>query len=129
MDYLPYWVTEEITSTMNPLSKNMLYKLMPPKIRKARLAKQCLAEAETLVLHNVENLRWAILQNLRQAFRQFPADLEARLEETMNATQGVIAANYEKRRLQTQSLGAGTEKIKTQINTLEAIQSELKGLF
>ncbi len=61
---------------------------------KKRLSRQI----DTLVRHNVENLRWATLQNLNDAFHRFALTLDQRFVETIAATHGAIEATYVRRR-------------------------------
>lgn len=126
MDHLPYWVTEKINSTMNPLPKNLVRKLMPAGMRKTQITKQYLTGVEALVMHNVENLRWAILQNLKEAFWRFSANLEDRLKGTIIATHGVIKSTYEKRQHQSLVFSGEADKVKRDINSLKTIQEKLR---
>jgi predicted GTPase len=94
----PYWVTQRWSESLNPLGGNVVDKLLPPASRMARLRRRLATGIDELVERNVENLRWATLQNLDSAFRRFAAWFDDRLAETIAATRGAIEAAARKRR-------------------------------
>ncbi|WP_258359109.1 dynamin family protein [Moorella sulfitireducens (nom. illeg.)] len=93
----PYWVTHKWDSTFTHLPEGIITRLLPQRIRRERMTDRLLQQVEALVLNNVENLRWATLQNLNQAFRSFGSGLDERLQETIHATHGAIQVARSKR--------------------------------
>jgi Dynamin family. len=93
----PYWVTHEWDNSLNPIPQEWLDRLLPARIRENRIRKRLSRLINQLVRRNVENLRWATLQNLDNTFRRFSAEFDQRLQETINATQGAIKATLLKR--------------------------------
>ncbi len=95
----PYWVLRKRVPTL-PIAvpEEVLDKLLPAGLRVSRLKKRLARQIDTLVRHNVENLRWATLQNLNDAFRRFGLTLDQRFQETIAATHGAIQAAYVKRK-------------------------------
>ncbi|HED04684.1 MAG TPA: Dynamin family protein, partial [Candidatus Fraserbacteria bacterium] len=79
----PYWVTQRPDAPLTSISAGLAERLLPAHLHRVRAAKRLMAQVESLVLQNVENLRWATRQNLDQAFRRFAASLEERLQETI----------------------------------------------
>ncbi len=73
-------------------------KLLPASVRAARLKRRLAGGIDDLVQRNVENLRWATLQNLEDAFRHFSAWFDERLTEAIAATRGSIDAALGRRR-------------------------------
>jgi hypothetical protein len=94
----PYWVTQKWSETLNPFTEGALDKLLPSGVRTARLKRRLAEQVDELVQRNVENLRWATLQNVDAAFRHFETWFDDRLAETMEATRGAIDAALLKRR-------------------------------
>jgi GTP-binding protein EngB required for normal cell division len=94
----PYWVTERWSDSLNPLGGGLVDRLLPSASRTTRLGKRLAVEIDELVERNVENLRWATLQNLDAAFRRFAAEFDERLAETIAAMRGAIEAAADKRR-------------------------------
>jgi GTP-binding protein EngB required for normal cell division len=94
----PYWVTERWSDGLNSLGGGLVDRLLPSASRTSRLANRLASEIGELVDRNVENLRWATLQNLDTAFQRFAAGFDERLAETIEATRGAIEAAASKRR-------------------------------
>jgi GTP-binding protein EngB required for normal cell division len=95
----PYWVTQHWSDSLNPFGGGFVDRVLPPASRSARLGRRLADEIDELVERNVENLRWATLQNLEAAFRRFAAAFDERLAEAIAATRGAIEAAAEKRRM------------------------------
>lgn len=95
----PYWVSRRSWSGMlNTISPDLFERALPRSIREQRIRSRIAKEIQTLVINNVENLRWATLQNIDAAFRAFSRDLDEELARTIEATQGAIEAAYMRRR-------------------------------
>lgn len=95
----PHWVLRKRVPTLPiVIPEESLDKLLPATMRISRLKKRLSRQIDTLVKHNVENLRWATLQNLNDAFRRFGLTLDQRFQETIAATHGAMQAAYEKRK-------------------------------
>lgn len=127
--HLPYWVTDKITSAISPLPTRLVNRILPTKTRQARQVKEYTAKIQTLVANNVENLRWATLQNLRQAYRLFTADLDSRLEEIAAVTKGTVVMTIRLRQQQTRSFQAEMADLKERINNLTDLRQRLEELL
>lgn len=114
----PYWVTQEMAGALIPVVSGRFGWLLPPAKRLARLRARLLADADKLVARNVENLRWATLQNVETAFRRFAAELDRGLVSVIEVTHGSIAAAYERRR-------AEAGRIDPQVDHLSSIAARL----
>jgi len=93
----PYWVTHHWDSAFGPLPISGLDRLLPSRLGAARLMRQAMKRIESLAVQNVENLRWAMLQNLNDAFRQFESNLDALFSETITSTHGAVTKGRAKR--------------------------------
>jgi hypothetical protein len=79
------------------LSPDLIDKVLPRASRARRVRARLEREIESLVLCNVENLRWATLQNIDAAFRVFSREIGEELSGTIEATHGAIAAAHRRR--------------------------------
>jgi len=93
----PYWVTEKWNTSITPVAQEFLDRCLPFELRKRRLQKRLSEEVQTLVIHNVENLRWATLRNLDDTFRSFAAALDQKLKNTAEATRMALRAAHARR--------------------------------
>ena len=94
----PYWVTEDIVSTLIPDPGRVLDRLLPSQLRRAHLRRRLIRETEQLIVRNAENLRWAILRGFDETFRNATGHLDERLDDAITATQKVIKDALAKRR-------------------------------
>ena len=94
----PYWVTHRWSTSFNPIPAGLFDWVLPGPVKRSVTIKRLMRQVDDLVLTNVENLRWATLQNLDRAFRLFTASLDERLAETIAATHGAVKAAMERRR-------------------------------
>ena len=91
----PLWVLrKQAPSLLVVVPEGAMDTLLPASIRISRLRKRLSRQIDTLVRHNVENLRWATKQNLNDAFLRFASTLDQRFQETIEATHGAIRAAY-----------------------------------
>jgi hypothetical protein len=82
-------------------------------------------ELETLVVHNVENIRWATLRNLDDAFRRFSSVLEERLKEALEATRGAMRSAYSRRTERAETVGPELQRLGQIVAELNAAQKQL----
>lgn len=101
-------------------------KLLPENMMKDRRKKRLYRQIETLVNHNVESLRWATLQNLRDAFQRFGAVLDQRFQETIAATHGAIHAAYIKRKEHSEAIVADLSRFAEAATELGGICAQLQ---
>jgi hypothetical protein len=123
----PYWVTESTGSTLIPDPGRAIDRLLPMRLRRARLRKRLVQETEELILRNAENLRWAILRGLDDTFRTAAAGLEERLDEAIAATKGVIEDAVARRRDQSFVIDPEVERLDRAMSALDAVVEEFAG--
>lgn len=121
----PYWVTHKWYTRFHILPEGFLATFLPEKTRRAKLRQRMEKEIEELVTTNVENLRWATLQNLDQTFRQFVATIDEHLERTVSATQGAIERARSKRAEESQSVARELEKLQKALEKFQVLRERL----
>ncbi|MGB6534410.1 MAG: dynamin family protein [Xanthobacteraceae bacterium] len=94
----PYWIDERIASSLIPDFSPFIDRLFPPALRRSRRHARIVKETNELIVHNAENLRWAILRGLDETFRTTSSRLDERFGEAIAATEGVIRETLERRR-------------------------------
>jgi Dynamin family len=121
----PYWVTERSSDGLEQLGGGFVDRLLPSASRASRLAKHLAGEIGELVDRNVENLRWATLQNLNAAFQRFAAGFDERLAETIEATRGAIEAAADKRRAHADGARAELLRLRQEAAALRELRYSL----
>ncbi len=129
LSHEPYWVTHQWSASLSPIPPRLIDRFLPISARRARVTDRLNQQIKTLVIRNVENLRWATLQNLDQAFRRFNTTLEQRLQETVAATQGAIQAASLKRREQGETIAETVAELEAAVREFEGMLAALQRLF
>lgn len=122
----PYWVTHKWTSSMNPVNAGLFDWLLIGALKRAAIQKRLMAQVEDLIIHNVENLRWATLQNLDHAFRKFIANLDNGLTETIAATHGAIEAVLEQRKNHADTIANELAGLESSIKAMVTLEESLR---
>jgi Dynamin family len=94
----PYWLMKDGRAKLLPDPSKWLERLLPETWLAGRVRARMLAGIDELVLRNGENLRWALLRATDETFRDAAAKLQARLDEAVKATLGVIEEALRRRR-------------------------------
>jgi len=113
----PYWVTETYSVSFIPSPMRLIDRLVPAHVRRERIKSRLAEEIETLVLHNVENLRVTTRESLEQTLRWFQRNLDEQFDATLIATHGAIEAAKRKRE--------ESADLNKEIVRLQAIKEEL----
>ncbi len=123
----PYWVLRKrVPSLPIVVPEEAIDKVLPAALRINRLKKRLTRQIDALVRQNVENLRWATLQNLNDAIRRFGLTLDQRFQETIAATHGAIHAAYVKRKEHAEAITEDVLKLETAAIDLAKIIAELQ---
>lgn len=89
----PYWVLRKWVPAFPMLvPQPWVDGLLPANLRHRRLKKRIYKQVDALVSQNVENLRWAMYQNVKNAFDRFASELDERFLRVVVATRGTIEA-------------------------------------
>jgi GTP-binding protein EngB required for normal cell division len=118
----PYWVTYKLDAKLSPIPKAILGRLLPQGVQRSMTIKHYKEKIEQIVINNVENLRWATLQNLDQAFRVFGSILDERLQATISSTHGALQAVRSNRINHSRSMEPEIKRLQNMKDKMESLQ-------
>ncbi len=95
--FLPTWVIDR-PEALNPLPTGAGERLLPKPMRAAAQRRRIRRELNGVMLRNVEKLRWAMRQNIHDAFRRFGAEMDRLLAANLASTRDVMDAAVNQRR-------------------------------
>ena len=121
----PYWVTEKWNTSISPVPEGFFDRLVPLSVRTRRKQKRLSDEIETLVTHNVENIRWSTLRNLNDSFRNFSTTLDQRLEETAEAIRESMRATHLRQKQVAETAEPELERLKQKAAELADVEYAL----
>lgn len=94
----PYWVSEQWVRSFQRISRGLLDRFLTAAMRRTQLNKRAMEQISELVMQNVENLRWAVFQNIDKSFIRFRSEMKEQFEQTLIATRGAVEAALQKRK-------------------------------
>jgi GTPase Era involved in 16S rRNA processing len=118
----PYWITHNWEISIQPVFQRFVDRTLSANVRKRRILRRLSEQIESLIMQNVESLRWAVFQSIDHTFVYFGTTLDERLADTIAATHGAIKAALHKRQEHTESVAreiSGLELAAEKIRTLE----------
>jgi GTPase SAR1 family protein len=121
----PFWVTSPHSAVLNPIPPGAMDRFLPAPIRRKRVRERLVKEIDAVVIRNVENLRWATIQNFEDAFRRFGSELDERLAMSLSATRGAMKAALDRRTQHSRSLEAEIANGQAVSAKLLALEREL----
>jgi hypothetical protein len=83
-------------------------------------------QLEELVVRNVENLRWSLLQSLQRAFLVNKPLVRERLSQILEATQDAVQRTLQKRRTLRRASGQELPRLKEALGELRGFQEALR---
>jgi len=78
----PYWVTHEWQVSPRTVEPAVAERLLPKRLHERAKGRRLEEVLDRLVINNVENVRWAILQNINDWLTRYAGDLDRRLAQT-----------------------------------------------
>jgi hypothetical protein len=127
LDHEPYWLTQETSASLLPDPGRWLERLFPKHLRGRRIRARMLGQIKELVVRNAENLRWTLLRGVDEAFRQAAANLQARLDDAVSATRGVIEESLMRRRDASNTIEADLERLNRAGELLSMLHQQISG--
>ena len=120
----PYWMSRKWSTRLTPSPKSLKNSFFSD--RRQQLINQFQEQGRELAVSNVENLRWALFQNIDDSFRRFSTLFTTRLEETKAATSQAISAAVERRRHQKKTISKEMDRLEKATRDLELLQKDLQ---
>lgn len=124
----PYWVKERWQTGLGGIPHRWLEALLPGSIRLARVHKRLVGQVNALVEQNVENLRWALLQNAETVFYLFGKALSMRLTEAANGTSQAVAAAAAQKQGQAEAVSAELVRLQAATEALRRLARQSAAL-
>ena len=121
----PFWETHKWQTGLSPIPPGALDRFLPAGMRRRRRAKRMKVQIEALVDRNVENLRWTLVQSLKDSFGRFALELDDRLDQTIHATEGAMKEAADRRRGAKASMEPEVASIREQLAAVTGMEQRL----
>jgi hypothetical protein len=122
----PYWVDHEWDCRFSPIPRGVIGRFLPVSLRESRARIRMKNQIDTLVIRNLENLRYETLLNIEAAFRKYSSDLDMNLGLTIEATHGAIRSALEARKRHEASVAARVTELKKTAAEIQNVMSHFE---
>jgi hypothetical protein len=122
----PYWVDSSWDGRPVGLPAGLLDRFIPGPLRRSRQRKLIEERMQELIQRNVENLRWAILQAIGQAFISFENALAERVSNAVVVTQGAVKEISALRDTRSAAASAETRRLHQIVAALEDLLAAVR---
>jgi len=124
----PFWVTRPWNTVPSAVPDSVVDRLVPSGMRARRIRHRVAERVDELVTRNVENLRWSLVQSIRDGFARISAELDGDLDGEIRAIRSAIDLVLERRRQSEASVGAHTQRLQQSQGRLEDAISRFEEL-
>jgi len=94
---LPYWSGQVSENGLLSSGSGLLDFLLPAAVKRERNINRLKENTATLIVNNIENMRWSLLQNIESLFREFVADVTNKFNETIENVISIVETAEKKR--------------------------------
>ncbi len=120
-----YWVGADSAEGLSFMAASAVERLLPQQLRQARVRGRMVEAIRAAVRRNVENLRWAMVQNVDDAFRKLAATLDQHIADSIEATRGIMLSTRLRRLEHGDRVAAEIADIASSLAKLTALHAEI----
>ena len=115
----PYWVMHQWRYSYMAIPEELVDKLLPKSMRIKRIKKRIDRQIHALVLNNVENLRWATVQNLDSTFRTIMLSIDEQFTHVITITRKAIDIAVQKKQTYASEVAGQIAHLEQLLSALE----------
>lgn len=124
----PYWINQRWASTILPDLSPIVDRMLGNVTRSARRGARIKARVDELIVRNVENLRWSILQGVDDTFLRAAATLEKRLDDAVVLARTAIASARQMHETQSDQVERELARLDAGATAVVKARTELAGV-
>jgi GTP-binding protein EngB required for normal cell division len=124
-----FWETSAPSIMLGTISLQAFQEFMPRRMRFRRVEKRLQEEADRLIGHNVENLRWNAIRQVDDAFRLLTREIDLRFQALIEGTRGALQAASESRKKNADSVQEEMAKLRKFGESMRVWTEQLEALL
>ena len=123
---LPYWRTHKWKFTsIGSIPESWIDRLFPQRWRTARIRRRVMEQVEYLVVRDVGELRFSILENLKRSVQDFRDSLSESIERTMQTTRRALDSAVGRRTKDATTVAPEIARLESAITDLQRFRERL----
>jgi predicted GTPase len=124
----PFWRTHKWEIRFGAIPKSWIDRIVPQRIRHARIRRRIAEQVQYLVTRNVGDLQWSILENLKQSVQGFRDLFNDRLQQAIAATRRALEAARRQRTEHSDTVAPEIAHVHLMLGDVEALRAKEKGV-
>jgi GTPase SAR1 family protein len=122
----PYWRTRQwVFTSIGSIPPSWVDRLLPQRLRHARIRRRIMEQVDYLVTRNVGDLRSSIVENLGKSMQTFRATLEDRLQRAIQTTRTAIETARRRRSEDSASVSPEIARLQSAVAGLQRLRQRL----
>jgi len=121
----PYWRTHKWVIRFGSIPETWIDRLVPRRMRHARIHRRITEQVEYLVTRNVGDLQWSTLENLKQSIQSFRDMFNDCLQQAIEATRRALDAARRRRTEDSATVAPETARLRSAVADLQAFRKRL----
>lgn len=122
---LPYWSGQVSENSLLSSGSGLLDVLLPAAVKRERIIKRLKENTATLIINNIENMRWSLLQNIESLFREFVADVTNKFNETIDNVVSIVETAEKKREERSELVMEEVRSLRELLAVITSIYAEI----
>lgn len=123
--YTAFYFRTHTELSIQGSGNKMLYRLLPRNMAKEKLLSQFRKSVKELIVTNSAGIIYDLQYRIQESFRMFNYDLNAHMEELLNAIDKIIIETTELRQKNKSSIDNAVDKLLSQMNTLRNMKQPI----
>jgi hypothetical protein len=120
-----YWTTQKWDSSLLPIPYRLMEKLLPKRIREARVHKRIKSQIESLVNYNVGKMRLEVQENIERAYTAFARNLDSSLQEIISSIHSALEIAITRKKNQSATIADVVRELEATVMKLAEIEAKL----
>jgi GTPase Era involved in 16S rRNA processing len=120
-----YWTTQTWDSSLLPIPYRLMEKLLPKRIREARVHKRINSQIDSLVNYNVGKMRLEVQENIERAFAAFARNLDSSLQEIISSIHSALEVAITRKKEQSAIIADEIHELESAAIKLTEVKAKL----
>jgi GTPase SAR1 family protein len=121
----PYWRTHKWVIRFGSIPESWIDRMLPPRLRHARIRRRVMEQVEYLVTRNIGDLRWSMLENLQQTVQGFRDTLDEGIQQAIQTTRRALDTAYHRRTEDSATVAPELARLDSAVADLQTLRKRL----
>jgi len=121
----PYWRTHKWAIKFGSIPATWIDRLYPRRMRHARIRRRIMEQVEYLVTRNIGDLRWSMLESLKQSVEDFRRALDDGLQQAIQTTRRALDVSRRRRSEDSTAAASEMARLESAVAGLEVLRESV----